>query len=85
MNIEKDKQANPFAVQQNRSITPPNLEVAALKARQDSYDKVLRDFAANIIRLLELQLHTTHMLAGKRLLECPICIRATEEAVARTT
>ncbi len=49
------------------------------------YGRILRDFAANIIRLLELQLHTTHMLAGKRLLECPICIRATEEDVARDT
>ncbi len=59
-------------------VSPPNHEVSALKARQDGYDRVLRDFAANIIRLLELQLHTTHMLAGKRLLECPICIRQAE-------
>ncbi len=58
----------------HQHVPPPNLEVAALKARQDGYDKTLRDFAANIIRLLELQLHTTHMLAGKRLLECPVCI-----------
>ncbi len=64
----------------HQHISPPNLEVSALKTRVDGYDKLLRDFAANIIRLLEMQLHQTHMIAGRRNLECPICVREAELA-----
>ena len=59
-------------------VQPPNLQIAALKEQMEGYDQILKEFAANIIRLLELQLHTMHMVARQRLLECPVCIRAAD-------
>jgi len=37
-----------------------------------------RTLGEEIIRLLELQLHQTHMIAGRRNPDCPICIRESE-------
>jgi hypothetical protein len=38
-----------------------------------------RTLGDEIIRLLELQLHQTHMIAARRNLDCPICIREAEQ------